>query len=111
MVNGYWLKVKFNILSLLVSLNSAVLFLQYVVFLAPNVHIMMLPRVSFIVRNNTRSTMHFESFTEADRVMSLPAAVYSKRAAWNGCSIFWGWLGCLWEEHKLPRNIPLSLAT
>ena len=36
-------------------------------------------------------SMHFESlgcFTEADHVMSLPAAVYGLGAASNGCSIF-----------------------
>lgn len=52
---------------------------------------MMLLWASSIVRKDTRSTMHFESvghFTEANHVMSLPAAVYSQGAVLNDCSIF-----------------------
>lgn len=53
--------------------------------------------------------------SESDQVISLPAAAstatHSHGAASNGSSIFSDWARCLWGEHKLVRNIPLSLAT
>lgn len=53
--------------------------------------------------------------SESDQVISLPAAAstatHSHGAASNGSSIFSDRPRCLWGEHKLARNIPLSLAT